>query len=124
MMPHLDGIEVCRKAREEAQLKHLYVIMLTTRDTKDDIAEALQAGVDDYLNKPFDRKEMQACTQVGKQTRSRHADCADGPSVPLGGIDQTREAPARAFADLLLLQKDTRRPKLLAAGRTLCRNPR
>ena len=37
--------------------------MPTTRDTKDDIAEALQAGADDYLNKPFDRKEMQACTR-------------------------------------------------------------
>ncbi|HIG57062.1 MAG TPA: response regulator [Candidatus Latescibacteria bacterium] len=67
MMPHLDGIEVCRKAREEAQLEHLYVIMLTTRGTKDDIAEALQAGADDYLNKPFDRKEMQARIQVGKR---------------------------------------------------------
>lgn len=67
MMPQLDGIEVCRKAREDAQLKHLYVIMLTTRDTKDDIAEALQAGADDYLNKPFDRKEMQARIQVGKR---------------------------------------------------------
>ena len=65
--PHLDGIEVCRKAREEAQLKHLYVIKLTTRDTKDDIAEALQAGADNYLNKPFDRKEMQARIQVGKR---------------------------------------------------------
>ncbi|MDE0964604.1 MAG: response regulator transcription factor [Candidatus Latescibacteria bacterium] len=67
MMPQLDGIEVCRKAREDAQLKHLYVIMLTTRDTKDNIAEALQAGADDYLNKPFDRKEMQARIQVGKR---------------------------------------------------------
>lgn len=67
MMPHLDGVEVCRKAREEAELEHLYVIMLTTRDTKDDIAEALQAGADDYLNKPFDRKELQARIQVGKR---------------------------------------------------------
>lgn len=67
MMPQLDGIETCRKAREDAQLEHLYVIMLTTRDTKDDIAEALQAGADDYLNKPFDRKEMQARIQVGKR---------------------------------------------------------
>ena len=67
MMPQLDGIEACRKAREDAQLEHLYVIILTTRDTKDDIAEALQAGADDYLNKPFDRKEMQARIQVGKR---------------------------------------------------------
>ena len=67
MMPHLDGVDICRKAREEARLEHLYVIMLTTRDTKDDIAEALSAGADDYLNKPFDRKELQARIQVGKR---------------------------------------------------------
>ena len=67
MMPQLNRIKVCRKTREDAQLEHLYVIMLTTRDTKDDIAEALQAGADDYLNKPFDRKEMQARIQVGKR---------------------------------------------------------
>ena len=49
MMPHLDGVEVCLKTREEAELEHLYVIMLTTRDTKEDIAEAPQAGADDNL---------------------------------------------------------------------------
>jgi CheY-like chemotaxis protein len=67
MMPHLDGVEVCLKAREEAEIEHLYVIMLTTRNTKEDIAEALQGGADDYLNKPFDRKELQARIQVGKR---------------------------------------------------------
>ena len=51
--------------------------MLTTRDTKDDIAEALQAGADDYLNKPFDRKEMQARIQVGKRVLDLQIALAD-----------------------------------------------
>ncbi len=65
MMPVLDGVEVARRARTLDTLSHLYIIMLTTRDTKDDIAEALGAGADDYVNKPFNRKELQARINVG-----------------------------------------------------------
>ena len=65
MMPSTDGIDVCRRARDLEKLQHLYIIMLTTRDTKEDLAEALEAGADDYINKPFNRKELQARINVG-----------------------------------------------------------
>lgn len=65
MMPRTDGIDVCRRARDLEKLQHLYIIMLTTRDTKEDLAEALEAGADDYINKPFNRKELQARINVG-----------------------------------------------------------
>ena len=65
MMPDIDGVEVCRRARALDTLSHLYVIMLTTRDTKEDLAEALDAGADDFISKPFNRKELQARINVG-----------------------------------------------------------
>ena len=85
MMPHLDGVEVCRKAREETELEHLYVIMLTTKAGREDIAEALSAGADDYLNKPFDRKELQARIQVGKRVLDLQPNLAD--RVRARGVD-------------------------------------
>jgi len=67
MMPGMDGVEVCRQVRARSELQHLYLIILTSRDTPDDIAEALHAGADDFITKPFDRRELQARIQVGRR---------------------------------------------------------
>ena len=120
MMPHLDGVDICRKARKEARLEHLYVIILTTRDTKDDIAEALSAGADDYLNKPFDRKELQARIQVGKRVLDLQMTLADRVRELEEAI--ARKTPPGSVANLFLLQENPRQPGLLAAGRALYRN--
>lgn len=63
MMPGLEGPEVCRRAREANRL--VYILMLTARVGKDRIVEALEAGADDYLSKPFDNAELQARLNVG-----------------------------------------------------------
>ncbi len=76
MMPGLDGIEVCRLVREKNELRHLYLIILTARDAPDDIAEGLNAGADDYIVKPFKRKELQARLQVGARVVRLQADLA------------------------------------------------
>ena len=60
MMPNMDGIEVCRRVRAHPDLKHLYIILLTSRDEATDIAEGLNAGADDYVAKPFERSVLEA----------------------------------------------------------------
>ena len=65
MMPNMDGVEVCRLVRSEPSLQNLYLIMQTALDTADNIVEALDAGANDYIAKPFDRKELQARIRVG-----------------------------------------------------------
>jgi phosphoserine phosphatase RsbU/P len=67
MMPGLDGVEVCRRVRARHGAPYTYVIMLTARDTKEDIAEGLQAGADDYILKPFDHEELRARLKVGER---------------------------------------------------------
>lgn len=58
MLPRMDGLTVCRKLREEAQLQ-TPVLMLTARDTLDDKLEGFRSGTDDYLVKPFSVKELE-----------------------------------------------------------------
>ena len=65
MMPEMDGVEVCRKAREQPPHRPLYFILLTAKGRKADIVAGLQAGADDYIMKPFDRDELQARLNVG-----------------------------------------------------------
>jgi phosphoserine phosphatase RsbU/P len=65
MMPNLDGVALCRRIRSVPDLSSTYIIMLTARDTADDMAEALNAGADDYVSKPPNRKELRARLEVG-----------------------------------------------------------
>ena len=67
VMPGLDGIEVCRRVRQMARSLPVYIIFLTSKGSREDIVEGLQAGADDFLTKPFDAQELQARLQVGKR---------------------------------------------------------
>ena len=65
MMPEMDGVEVCRKVRQDPALRHLYLIMLTALDETEDIVQALETGADDYVSKPPIYRILRARVQVG-----------------------------------------------------------
>jgi DNA-binding response OmpR family regulator len=67
LMPEMDGTEVCRELRQSAAHKSAYVILLTSRGSKEDIINGLEAGADDYVTKPFDHGELRARVQVGSR---------------------------------------------------------
>jgi DNA-binding response OmpR family regulator len=67
MMPGLDGVEVCRRVRQQQPASTAYIIMLTARGERRDLIEGLEAGADDYVNKPFDPGELQARLGVGRR---------------------------------------------------------
>lgn len=56
MMPVMDGLSLVKKLREKGD-SHL-VIMLTAKSDEEDLIEAFEAGVDDYLSKPFSSREL------------------------------------------------------------------
>ena len=59
MLPRMDGLELCRRLRNESK-KATPVLMLTARDTLGDKVNGLDAGADDYLVKPFAIQELEA----------------------------------------------------------------
>lgn len=68
VLPDIDGVELCRRIREtNAANSYSYVILLTGKDGKKDMLEAMQAGADDYLVKPFDQLELKARLLVGQR---------------------------------------------------------
>jgi DNA-binding response OmpR family regulator len=67
MMPGMEGVEVCRRVRELKRGSYIYVILLTSRDQKQDMVDGFKAGVDDYLVKPFDAQELQSRLAVGRR---------------------------------------------------------
>lgn len=62
MMPGMDGLEVCRRLKEEG--KDVAVIMLTAKDEIDDRVKGLTIGADDYMVKPFSFEELLARIQA------------------------------------------------------------
>jgi len=56
MLPHLDGVEICRRLRSTGS--DVRILMLTARDTVEDRVAGLEAGADDYLVKPFSFTEL------------------------------------------------------------------
>jgi sigma-B regulation protein RsbU (phosphoserine phosphatase) len=67
MMPGMDGVEICRKLRATPGFELVYVILLTMRNEKEDLAEALLAGANDYITKPFHPMELEARVRVGER---------------------------------------------------------
>lgn len=60
MMPGMTGFEVCKHIRQDPQLAEIPIIFLTALDDRDSLMNALQAGADDFVSKPFDRFELRA----------------------------------------------------------------
>ena len=58
IMPGIDGFQVCRRLRTNADTADLPIIFLTARGQDDDRIEGLRAGADDYLSKPFNLEEL------------------------------------------------------------------
>ena len=65
VMPGMEGPEVVRRVRSLGRPEPTYLMVLTSKSGKENMVEALKAGADDYLTKPFDREELQARLNVG-----------------------------------------------------------
>ena len=74
MLPGLDGLEVCRRIQRTGPVP---VLMLTARDTEDDLVVGLAVGADDYLTKPFSGRELVARVRALLRRVERAAEVTD-----------------------------------------------
>ena len=72
MMPGMDGLAFCRKIRGEQSADLTYVILLTARSGKENYLEAMTAGVDDFIVKPFDKEQFAAHIRVAGRILGLH----------------------------------------------------
>lgn len=74
MLPVINGWEVCRLIRQSSDVP---IIMLTARDTSDDIVSGLDMGADDYVAKPFDPREVLARVRAHLRKKAARVDSPD-----------------------------------------------
>ena len=60
MMPKIDGVEVCRRLKNDASLPFMPIILVTAKADTKDVVAGLEAGADEYLTKPVDQMALLA----------------------------------------------------------------
>ena len=74
-MPWMDGLEVCRRLREDNQLCRTPLLFLTSRNSVDDRVNGLDCGADDYISKPFGIMEFLSRVRAALRRMPRSAVC-------------------------------------------------
>lgn len=93
-MGNVDGLEVCRKIKEDARTQHLPVLILTAESHVEDRIRGFAAGANDYLPKPFDHRELLARVQALLRLSEQGRELNPTTGLP-GGIAIDREFERR-----------------------------
>ncbi|WP_433893584.1 response regulator transcription factor [Streptomyces sp. CA-111067] len=103
MLPGMDGLEVCRRIREDGPLP---VVMLTARGDEDDRILGLEVGADDYVTKPFSPREL--VLRVESVLRRAGSAPAPGPWLRSGrlALDPAARRALRGTDELLLTVRE------------------
>jgi len=88
-MPGMTGVDTCRNMRR--LIPRIPILMLTVRDSEDDKVEALDAGADDYITKPFQLRELTARMRAAM----RWSKMTDAPEAPVLRINEIELDPSR-----------------------------
>ena len=74
MMPDLNGLDVCRRLKAHPQWKHIPVIMVTALNAKEDLAQCLSQGANDFIGKPINGMELRARVRSMLQIKQQYDD--------------------------------------------------
>jgi len=93
-MPVLDGLDVCRRIRAHPAGRETFVLVVTGRDAREDLAEVLDAGADDYVSKPSTPEQLRtrleiAARRIAQEEARRTAEAELARARWLAGIGET-----------------------------------
>jgi adenylate cyclase len=125
MMPKLDGFEVCRRLKADADLPFIAVVLVTAKADSKDVVEGLDAGADEYLTKPIDQaalvarvKSMLRMKELTDKVSAQAADLAgwnrtleervEQQLAHIGRMDRLRRFLSPQVAELILSSGDDR----------------
>ena len=91
MMPHVDGLELCRRIRLNERSDFTYLILLTARVGKANYLGAMEAGVDDFITKPFEKDQFLARVRVATRILEMHE------KLRLANVDLERRVRQRTL---------------------------
>jgi DNA-binding response OmpR family regulator len=124
MLPHVDGLEICRIVRAHDKTAAIPIIMMTARGEESERIVGLEIGADDYLAKPFSPSELVA--RVRALLRRVHRQTPGGGSVTYGAIavDAERHTVVAEGEPVMLTAKEFLLLEYLIAhrGRVLSRD--
>ena len=104
MMPEMDGLEMCRRLKEDMETSHIPVVMLTARQTLDNRLEGLRAGADAYIEKPFSFAHLLTQIETLLLNRQRERESfVKRPYLPVqsGGISKVEEQFISKITELI-----------------------
>lgn len=86
MLPELDGLEICRRLKEEAETRPIPIIMVTAKGEESDIVKGLELGADDYVTKPFGTGELIARVKAALRRRRNDHQAPEIGQIKCGGL--------------------------------------
>jgi len=92
MLPGIDGVEICKKVKEDPVTRDIPVIMITAKTEESDVVLGLGVGADDYVSKPFSPKELVARVKAVLRRAPLKETVAKSDRITIDGfvIDNTR----------------------------------
>ena len=107
MLPHVDGLEICRVLRANEKTAAVPIIMLTARAEESDRIVGLELGADDYLSKPFSPNELVARVRALLR-RAQRTGAPPGRTLAYGAIvvDPERHTVSTGGTDVALTAKE------------------
>jgi len=114
LMPGIDGFEVCRMLKQDVSTRIIPIVMVTALDDQEDRKKALDAGAEDFLNKPLDQFELKARVKSLLRIKSYHDELINSHTeIAKKNEDLVKEIAERKRTAASLLQSEEKYRELV-----------